>query len=410
MKRHALLRALLITAASTALLVTGCSSGPASGAGTGDTSGPLRIGMSLPLSGPVADVSKSGYEGYQQWVSDVNAHGGLLGRQIELDVLDDGFDQNAVVANYNKLISQDKVDLVLGTFSSKLNAPASAVAERQGKLYIEPSGGNEALFTRGFTRLFFAQPATTAALPDRFVEWVSSLPADRRPKTAAYATQDDPSASPAVDGFRQKFEALGITTVYNEVYAPDNASFDPIASAVAAARPDLVVQGAVTTDGTQLVRSFQKLGFTPPMFFQTHSPSDAAFPDSIGGTGNAQGVFTAVGWSPTAAYPGNAEFVKAYTAQFGHAPAEDAANSYTAGQALAAAVTAVGNLDQDALAAWLHANTVPTIVGALKWDRTGVPQGSLLLAQWQDGVLQTVAPSAAATTATVVNPKPDWTS
>jgi branched-chain amino acid transport system substrate-binding protein len=407
MKQRAVRRTLLAVTVTTALLLAGCSSsGDSGGSGSGD----IKIGMSLPLSGPVADVSKSGYEGYQQWVLDVNASGGLLGRQIKLDVLDDGFDQNAVISNYNKLISQDKVDLVLGTFSSLLNGPASAVAERQGMLYIEPSGGDESLFTRGFKKLFFAQPATTAALPDRFVEWVSSLPADKRPKTAAYASQDDPSATPAVDGFRRRFEALGVKTVYNEVYSPDTASMDPIASAIANAKPDLVIQGAVTEDGAQLVRSFQKLSFNPPMMFQTHSPSDASYPQTIGGAANAEGVFTAVGWSASAKYPGNAEFVSAYTKQWGAPPSEDAANSYTAGQVLAAAVKAVGSLDQAALATWLHANTVDTIVGPLKWDETGVPAGSLLLSQWQNGVLETVAPASAATSTTVVNPKPDWQS
>jgi branched-chain amino acid transport system substrate-binding protein len=407
MKQKRLSGTLLAGAVATALLAAGCASSGSGANGSGG-SGPIKIGMSLPLSGPVADVSKGGYEGYKQWVSDVNANGGLLGRKLKLEVLDDGFDQNAVVSNYNKLISQTKVDLVLGTFSSKLNAPASAVAERQGMVYIEPSGGDESLFTRGFKRLFFAQPATTAALPDRFVEWVTSLPTDQRPKTAAYATQDDPGARPAIDGFRKRFEALGIKTVYNEVYSPDNGSFDTIASSIAGKKPDLVVQGAVTDDGTQLIRSFQKLRFSPQMLFQTNAPAQETYAASIGGTANAEGVFTAVGWSAKAKYAGNAEFVSAYTKQFGAPPGEDAANSYTAGQALAAAVKAVGSLDQAALATWLHAHTVDTIVGPLKWDAAGVPQGSLLLAQWQKGVLQTVAPATAATTTTVVNPKPSW--
>ncbi|HEV7743095.1 MAG TPA: amino acid ABC transporter substrate-binding protein [Pseudolysinimonas sp.] len=392
-----------LAAASLVLATAACSSA----APETDGEGPIVIGMSLPLSGPVADVSKSGYEGYQQWVTDVNAAGGLLGRQVELDVLDDGFDPDAAVANYNKLISQDKVDLVLGTFSSHLNGPASAVAERQGMLYIEPSGGDPALFTRGFTKLFFAQPATGDALPDRFVEWVASLPADQQPRTAAFLSQDDPSVSGAIEVFVQKFEAMGIKTVYNEVYAPDTATFDNLASAVAGAQPDLIVQGAVTSDGVQFVRSLQKIGYTPKILFQTQSPADPSYPDAIG-TGNADGIFTAVGWSPDAGYPGNADFVSGYTASFGAAPSEDAANSYTAGQVLQAAVNAVGSLDQTALADWLHANTVQTIVGPLKWDKTGAPGGTLLLAQIQDGTLQIISPKAAATVDTAINPKPSW--
>lgn len=389
------------------MVLAACSS--SNSGSSGNTSGPLKIGMSLPLTGPVADVSKSGYEGYRLWASQVNASGGLIGRQVTLKVLDDGFQPAQSGSNYTRLITQDKVDLLLGTFSSLLNAPDSAIAARQGMLYIEPSGGAATLFTRGFKNLFFAQPATTTDLPNQFVEWVTSLPADQRPKTAAYVTQDDPSASPAVAIFKTKLEALGIRTVYNETYAPEESNFDTIAAAVSHASPELVIHGAVATDGVQFVRSLEKVSFSPKMLFQTKSPSDETYPSAIG-TKNAQAVFTSVAWSPQAKYPGNAEFVAAYTKMFGHAPSEDAANSYTAGQVLAAAVKAVGRIDQKALAEWLHSHTVDTIVGPLKWDSTGVPQGTMLLAQWQNGTLQIVAPKSAATTQEILNLKPAWAS
>jgi branched-chain amino acid transport system substrate-binding protein len=394
----------IIGVVATLASVSACSSGNTPAPSTG----PITIGMSLPLTGPVADIALGGYQGYQEWAAEVNAAGGLLGRQVELKVLDDGFDENAVVTNYTKLISQDKVDLLLGTFSSLLNGPASAIAARQNMLYIEPSGGNEKLFTRGFTNLFFAQPATTATLPDQFVAYITALPASERPKTAAYLAQDDPATAPAVDVFRSKLEALGITTVYNDVYAPETSSFDPIAAVAIQGAPELIVHGAIADDGVNFIRSLQKLQYSPKLFFQTGTPSGPGFTDAIG-TANTEGIFTAVGWSPDAAYAGNAEFVAAYTKKFGSAPSEDAANSYTAGQVLAAAVTAVGSIkDQKALADWLHANTVDTIVGPLKWDATGVPLGTLLLAQWQGGVLQIVQPASAATTKTAVNPKPGW--
>ena len=100
-------------------------------------------------------------------------------------------------------------------------------------------------------------------------------------------------------------------------------------------------------------------------------------------------------------------FVEGFTEQFGHAPVEDAANSYTAGQVLAAGVEAVGELDQPAMADWLHANTVDTIVGPLSWDESGRPDGELLLGQFQGGELRIVAPADAAT-ADVILVKPDW--
>ncbi|MDT4908882.1 MAG: branched-chain amino acid transport system substrate-binding protein, partial [Pseudonocardiales bacterium] len=190
---------------------------------------------------------------------------------------------------------------------------------------------------------------------------------------------------------------------------PSTSNFDTIASAVAHANPDLVIQGAVADDGAQFVRSLEKLKFSPKVMFQTNAPTDETYPTAIG-KGNAEGIFTAEAWSPQAKYPGNAEFVTAYTKMFGHAPSEDAANSYTAGQVLAAAVKAVGRIDQKALADWLHSHTVDTIVGPLKWDSTGVPQGTMLLAQWQNGTLQIVAPKSAATTQEILNLKPAWAS
>ena len=389
----------------TALAVSACSS--AGSQSSTQSSGPLTIGMSLPLTGPVADVSKSGYQGYQLWASQLNAAGGLLGRKVKLNVLDDGFNPNQTASDYTRLISQDKVALLLGTFSSLLNAPASAIAARQGMLYVEPSGGSASLFTRGFTNLFFAQPGTTTTEPDRFVGWISSLPASERPATAAYITQDDPSASPAVAVFKTKLQALGIKTVYDQTYDPSTTNFDTIASAVARAQPQLVIQGAVADDGAQFVRSLEKLKFSPKMMFQTNAPAVETYPSAIG-QHNTGGVFTAEAWSAKAKYPGNAGFVAAYTKKFGGAPTEDAANSYTAGQVLAAAVKAVGRIDQKALATWLHSHTVNTIVGPLRWDAAGDPQGSLLLAQWQSGELQIVAPRSAATTTHVVNPKPGW--
>jgi len=401
-----------VFAVTTALAVTtvaACGSAASSGSAAGQaSSGPVTIGMSLPMTGPVADVSKSGYQGYELWATQVNADGGLLGRKVKLDMLDDGFDPNQTAADYTRLISQDHVNLLLGTFSSLLNAPASAIAARQGMLYVEPSGGAATLFTRGFTDLFFAQPGTTTSLPDQFVAWIASLPASQRPATAAYVTQDDPSASPAVAVFRTRLQALGVKTVYYQVYDPSTTNFDSIATAIAHDRPQMIIQGAVADDGAQFVRSLQKLSYNPKILFQTNAPTDEAYPSAIGGAASADGVFTAQSWSATATYPGNQGFVQAYTKMFGAPPTEDAANSYTAGQVLQAAVKAVGSLDQKALAAWLHSHTVSTIVGPLKWDKAGDPEGSLLLSQWQHGTLQIVAPASAATTKTILLAKPAW--
>jgi len=372
-----------------------------------DSDGPLVIGMSLPLTGPVADRSKPGLEGYQYWAEEVNAKGGLLGRQVELKVLDDGFDQETAVSGYNKLISQDKVDLLLGTFSSVLNLSVAPIAERYKYLYVEPSGGADEIFARNFHYLFFAQPATSEALPNEFLDQVAKMPAADRPKTVALVQQEDPVTKQTAAIFKEKLAALGVKTVHDSTYAPDTSNFDTIANSIKQAAPELVVSGAVAGDGIALIRAFQKVKFTPKMLYQSNSPTDPTFASSIGAA-NTEAIFTPLAYSAAAPYAGNSEFVAGYTKKFGAAPSEDAANSYSAGQILAAAVTAVGKLDQPAMADWLHKNTVNTIVGPLSWDAAGRSQGSLLLGQFQAGKLEIVSPAAAATVQKLVYSKPGW--
>jgi branched-chain amino acid transport system substrate-binding protein len=372
-----------------------------------DSDEPIVIGMSLPLTGPVADRAGPGMEGYQYWVDELNANGGLLGRKVELKVLDDGFDQQTAISDYNKLISQDKVDLLLGTFSSDLNLAVAPVAERFGYVYVEPSGGADEIFERDFKRLFFAQPATTQRLPNQFVDVIEQMPEAERPKTMALVQMDDPNTSQAADLFEEQLGALGVETVYDETYAPDQSNFDAIANSIKETDPDLVIHGAVGGDGSALVLAFQKVGFSPKMLLQQNAPTDPAYPDQIG-AGNTEAIFAPIAYSSEAAFSTNAEFVAGYTEAFGAAPGEDAANSYTAGQVLAAAVEAVGSLDQAKIAEWLHSNTVDTIVGPLSWDEVGRPEGELLLGQFQGGALRVVAPAEAATVDEIIYSKPAW--
>ena len=265
------------------------------------------------------------------------------------------------------------------------------------------------MFTRGFKYLFFAQPATGPKQADVFVDWIKSLPADQRPKTAAYPSQDDPFAAPVIESMQKQLEALGVQTVFSSVYPPDTTNFQSIASQMAAKKPDLIAQGAVFEDGVGLVRSLKQLDYSPKMMFQTSAPSNATqYSDGVG-VGSTEGVFYTVSWHQDAKTPKNPEFVAGYKGAYAGAdPAEDAADAFAAAEVLAAGVTAVGSLDQPKLRDWLHANEVQTILGPLSWEATGAPKGKFLLAQWQSGKTQVVAPAAAATSTTVVNPKPDW--
>ena len=401
MRRSLAVAALVL---AVALVAAGCSGG-----GGGGNDKPLVIGASLPLSGDFSQPGEASQRGYTIWRDMVNSKGGLLGRQVDLKIVDDASDQNTVVSDYNRLISRDKVDLLLGTFSSLLNIPASAVAERNRMVFSCPSCGSPDMFNRGFKYIFFAQPATAAHQGDLFAQYVAGLPADQRPRTAAYPTQDDPFAKPVVDSVRVQLQTIGIKTVYNKAYAPETTNFDTIAADIKASKADMVIQGAVFEDGVGLVRSMMKSGYNPKLLFQTSAPSNGDQYAKDIGTPNTQGVFYAVSWSPDTNYPLNQEFVKAYETKFGGTPEEDAADAFAAGQVLQAAVEAVGSLDQARLSDWLHNNKVQTILGPLSWDENGAPQQAFILAQWQGGVSKVVLPREVANTDQIVFPKPNWT-
>jgi branched-chain amino acid transport system substrate-binding protein len=406
----------LLAAAVLAVAAAGCGGNESTttgGTGTGgQASGePIKIGASLPLTGDFSEPGVAAQQGYEVWRDLVNKKGGLLGRPVQIVVKDDASDQNTVVTDYNALIQQENVDLLLGTFSSLLNLPASAVAERNQMLYVEPAGGSPEMFSRGFKYLFFAQQATAQHQADLFSQWAGGLPADQKPKTAAYVIADDPFGGPVAEGIQSQLEAAGVQTVYSKVYPPETKNFDAIASAVAAKQPDLIAQGSAgLEDGVNLDRSLIKVGYNPKQFFQASTPSFAdQFSNAIG-VDNTEGIFYAVSYHVDAKTPGNEEFLQAYRAKYNTDPPEDAADGYAAAQVLQAAVEAVGSIDdQKALADWLHANEVDTILGTLSWDETGAPEQAFLLAQWQNGDEEIVLPQETATSDTIVNPKPDWT-
>jgi branched-chain amino acid transport system substrate-binding protein len=409
---HKVFRLLVVVLALALMAAAGCGDDDdGGGGGGGEASGePIKVGASLPLTGEFSEPGKAAKQGYEVWEAIVNEKGGLIdGRPVQMVIKDDQSNQNTIVADYNALISRDRVDLLLGTFSSLLNLPASAVAERNRMLYVEPAGGAPELFDRGFKYLFFAQQATADHQGDLWAEWVTQLPKEQRPKTAAYPTLDDPFAQPTSAGIEAILKKAGIRTVYRETYTIDNPNLDGIASALKSRNPDVVIHGATFEDGVGMVRALRKANFTPKMLYQTTAPSLGDQYSGALGKQTTEGIFYGVSHSKEAETPGNKEFVAKYREMFGGTEVpEDAADAYATAQVLQAAVKAVGTIDRNRqieLADWLRENEVDTILGPLRWDDAGRPQGEFLIGQWQSGVPEIILPEAAATTDEII---PEW--
>jgi branched-chain amino acid transport system substrate-binding protein len=391
--------------------VTACSSSAGTGAHSSSaTKGPLVIGASVSLTGDFADSGKAVKAGYQLWADTVNAKGGILGRPVRLKIVDDASSTDQVVTNYQNLINKDKVDLVFGPFSSLLTVPASQVARRYRYAFLEPAGGGPAVFAQKLDDLFFVQPAPVVKSGEVFADWVLSLPADARPKTAAYAELDDPFASPIAESIRARFEAAGIKTVYKQVYPAETQDFSAIMAKVAAARPDVLVSGVQNEDAYGQVKSLVQLKFSPRfMFMSNGANSPAEFPDKVGAN-NTEGIMSAADWFPGSIATGSADFTARYIKAYGGTADtvdDSSAEAYATGQLLEDVAQKTGKVDNATIIATLHSGTWPTLLGDLSWDATGAPSGSFNLVQWHRGKLVPVFPTAIAT-ATPSYPKPNW--
>jgi branched-chain amino acid transport system substrate-binding protein len=376
----------------------------------GQQAGPVKIGISLPLTGDFSEPGKGIQEGYQVWADQVNAKGGLLGRKVELIFRDDASDPNRVSSDYESLITQDKVNLVFGPFSSRLVIPAAKVAESYNMVFVEPAGAAKEVFEQGFKRLFYAAPAIASDHYNYLADYILKLPADQKPKTAAYASLDDPFAQGTAYGLRDKLAAAGIKTVVDEVYPPETTDFAPIAAKIAAAKPDIVVGGTQFEDSVGLVRALQELKVQPKLAAFSTGPTLAEFPTAVKGA--AEHIISPVGWSATATFTGNQDMVKRYKEMFGGEANEDAANGYTVGQIVEAAVSAVKCVDptpecQNKLADHIRQGTFDTVVGPLSFDDQGRPEQAHMIQQYVDGKVQIVLPESAKT-ADIVYPKKEW--
>ncbi len=396
-------------AAASALVLAGCGGDSGEGGGGGGTDSPIVIGVSLPLTGDFAEPGKGVERGYRAWMEHVNSNGGLLGRQVELKILDDQSLADRVVSDYESLIAQDGVDLVFGPFSTRLVVPAATVAGQYGMLFVEPAGAAEEVFNQGFDHLFYAAPAVAEDHYNYLADYILGLPEGERPTTAAYAAMDDPFAQGTAYGLKEKLEEAGIETVVDEVYPPNTTDFGIIAATIADSDAEILVGGSQYQDAVNLILALQQLDYQPDLAAFSTAPTNPEFEAAIGG--KTEGILAPTGYSVTADFPSNVEFVEEYTETHGNPPAEDEANAYTTGQVVAAAVEAVGCAEQgdcqQELIDWLRTNEVDTVVGPLSWDETGKPNGAHLIQQWVDGEIQIVLPEEAKQ-ADIVFPKPEW--
>ncbi|HEY6792232.1 MAG TPA: ABC transporter substrate-binding protein, partial [Trebonia sp.] len=332
--------ALSVLAAGVLAACSSSSPSASSSSGGSSTSGtPITIGASLSLTGDFSSDGQAFEKGYELWAKDVNAKGGIMGRPVKLTILNDASSANQVVTNYQTLISSDHVDLTFGPFSSLLTTPASAVAARAGYAFVEGAGGAPTVFNtpqnQADHNVFdVSLPIADEFLP--FVNYIASLPASQRPKTAAYPSAQDPFATPPVSAAQQALQKLGVKTVYSEVFPEEVADYKAPADQVAGLKPDIVVLGSTDVPTVAaFMQAFEQQHFVPKMFIAAAGPDQGSSFTSAVGAGNATGMMVPDGWYPGYADPASQQMVSEYVAQYGGTASgvnADVAEAYSVGQ------------------------------------------------------------------------------
>jgi branched-chain amino acid transport system substrate-binding protein len=403
-----------ITASLLLLFVVACGgTSTASTTPTPANTTPIKIGTSLSFSGDFSADGKAFQQGYELWANDVNKAGGLLGRKVKLDILNDNSSPDQVQTNYQTLINVNKDDLVFGPFSTLLTKPASVVANRYGYAMVEGAGGGPSVFTRGLNNIFDVSLPVANNLV-AFANYIQTLPASQRPTSIAYATEDDPFTQPQIDTAKALFEKQGIKTASYQVYPAETTDYNPIADKIIASGAQVVVVGTLLPDVSAFIQRFKQQHYNPQALIATAGPDQGdQFTKAIGGVKSAEAIMVPNGgWFAQATTPGNAQMVQEYIAKYGGTAdgiSSDVAEGYAVGQVVQQAVTKIGSLDNQKLIAELHSGaTYTTVQGPVKFDSTGQnTAATAYLFQWQNGSLVPVYPPNVAS-AKPEYPRPNW--
>jgi branched-chain amino acid transport system substrate-binding protein len=338
----------------------------------------IKIGFGMALTGGLAAVGKTALLAMQLWRDDVNAKGGLLGRQVKLIWYDDQSNPATVPGIYTKLMDVDKVDFVVSGYATNQTVPAIPVVMAQGKLLF----GLFALDANGefhYPKYFSMLPTGSEpkiAFSKGFFDAAARL--NPKPKTVAIIAADAEFAKNATDGARVNAKNAGLNIIYDKTYPPPTTDFTPIVRAIQAVNADVVYVASYPPDSVGMVRAINEVGLKTRLIGGGMVGLQiTAIKTQLGPLLNG---FTSYDWwVPTPkmeAFPGIPAFLKKYQAK---APGEHVdplgyylpifAYSYL--QVLGDAITATKTLDQDKVSDYIRANNFKTLAGDIRFGKNG---------------------------------------
>ena len=347
---------------------------------------PIVIGATSSQTGAFAVDADYNLNGMKLAVAEANAHGGWLGRKIELKVYDDQSNPGTAVRLYTRLITDDKVSLLVGPYSSAITNAVAPLFNKYQYAVVEPEASMPGIYVPGNKWNFQGIASST-----RYLSGLLPMLKERGAKTVAVLGLKSAFSIVCYDARIAQAEKLGMKVVYRATYSLPEPDFNSMALAIKNARPDVVIGCTYYPDAVGIAKALHAQGFAPEYFAETIGPVEASFLQAVGPLAN--GIISNTGWWHNFETPGNAEFLAAYKAMFHGDPDYHSASGYAAIQVLGAAVKGTHSLDQEKLRAWLLHHKVDTVQGTYKVDANGLALGyEQELVQIQNGQIKLITP------------------
>jgi len=335
--------------------------------------GPIKIGMSMPQTGPLGAGGQAALVALRMWVEDVNAKGGLLGRKVEFIVYDDQTNPALTPAIYTKLLDVDKVDLLIAPYGTVPTAPIMPLV-KQRDLLLMGNFSFQVNHTVKHDKWFNNSPWNNAASwSDGFIGAGQKLGA----KSIAFLAADQEFAQNLANGARELAQKAGLKTVYNQNYPPTTTDFSAMIRGIRAAKPDMVFVMSYPNDSVAIVRAVNEIGVGDSVKIFGGGMVGLQFTPIMTNLGSSlNGIVNYNSYVPGIKYPGIEEFLQRYAKKAAEAKVDPLGFylppfNYAIGQMLEQAINGTKSIDQKKLAEYLHTHELHTIVGPIKYGPDG---------------------------------------
>ncbi len=358
---------------------------------------PIRVGLSLALTGRFAVIAQDQEKGYRLWEREVNARGGILGRPVQLIVYDDGSQPQRGAELYLQLITTDRVDFLFGPYSSMISHAVLPVAARYNVPILIGGAAADSLWEKGYTNVVgIYTPASKFTLG--FFELLVWEAVER----VSLINADDSFSSDVVRSAERWAGRFGLQIVHRATFSKDATKLDTLAAEARDRNSQAVILGGHLNEAVDLRAAFKRIAWYPQAFYASVGPTLPAFLARCGP--DAESVFGTSLWEPRANFPGSRHFHETFKETFALMPSYHAALAYATGQVLEAAIVRAGNADRAAVRDSLFQMDTMTIIGRYGVDGNGKQvRQHTFITQWQNGTKEIVWPPEIQTAPPVFN-------